>query len=159
DTPLDVIFVDANMPRMNGTSLLRRVQERSPGVVRILFSGQTGFDGLRSALPYAHQFIPKPCDAHVLKTTLENDCSIREILNRPEMRQLVGSSNELPSAPRTYIELTSALSSPKTSARSVADIVEKDIAISARVLQLVSSAYYGLPRNVTSIGGAVAFLG
>jgi HD-like signal output (HDOD) protein/ActR/RegA family two-component response regulator len=157
--PLDVIFVDANMPRMNGTSLLRRVQELNPSVVRILFSGQTGIDGLRAALPYAHQFLPKPCDAHVLKTTLENACGIRDILSRPEMRQLVGSSNELPSAPRTYIELSSALSDPKTSSRTVADIVERDIAISARVLQLVSSAYYGLPRNVTSIGGAVAFLG
>src|SRR5262249_44590347 len=136
EQPLDVIFVDANMPRMNGTTLLRRVQELRPGAVRILFSGQTGFDGLRAALPYAHQFIPKPCDVQVLKSTLENACGIREVLERPEMRQLVASSNELPSAPRTYIELTSALGNPKTSARTVADIVEKDIAISARVLQL-----------------------
>jgi HD-like signal output (HDOD) protein len=37
--------------------------------------------------------------------------------------------------------------------------VERDIALSARVLQLVSSGLYGLPRPVTSIGGAVAFLG
>jgi len=155
----DVILVDAQMPRMNGTSLLRRVQESHPGIVRILVSGHTGPDMLRTALPLAHQFIAKPCDGQLLKVTLENACSLGGILKRPELRALVGSSNELPSAPRTYVEISNALNNPHASTRTVAEIVEKDIALSARVLQLVSSGLYGLPRQVGSIGGAVAFLG
>jgi HD-like signal output (HDOD) protein/ActR/RegA family two-component response regulator len=156
---IDVILVDAHMPRMSGTALLRRVQELHPGTVRILFSGHTSLDMLHSALPFAHQFIAKPCDGQLLKTTLENACGLRSILNRPELRQLVGSSNELPAAPRAYVEINGALSNPHASARAVADIVERDLALSARVLQLVSSGFYGLPRQVSSIGGAVAFLG
>jgi len=116
-------------------------------------------DVLRSALPLAHQFIAKPCDAQLLKTTLDNACALRSILAQPELRQMVGGSNELPSAPRTYVEITSALSNPSASSRTVAEIVERDIAISSRVIQLVSSGLYGLPRPVSSIGGAVAFLG
>ncbi len=157
--PYDVILVDSHMPRMSGTTLLRRVQEAHPGIVRVLLSGNTGLDVLRTALPLAHQFLAKPCDAQLLRTTLENACGLRSILTRPELRQLVGSSNELPSAPRTYVEISNALSNPHASTRTVADIVEKDIAISARVVQLVSSGFYGLPRQVNSIGGAVAFLG
>src|SRR5512144_178745 len=57
----DVIVADAQMPRMSGIGLLRRVQETNPGVVRILMSGHTGLEMLRSALPLAHQFIGKPC--------------------------------------------------------------------------------------------------
>ncbi len=159
EAAFDVVLADAQMPGMSGTALLRRVQETNPGVVRILLSGHTGLDVLRTALPYVHQFIAKPCDGHVLRTTLDNACGIRSILSRPELRQLVGGSNELPSAPRTYIEITNALTNPNASARTVADIVERDIALSARVLQLVSSGLYGLPRPVTSIGGAVSFLG
>lgn len=155
----DVMVADAQMPRMSGTGLLRRVQETNPGVVRILMSGHTGLEMLRSALPLAHQFIAKPCDAQQLANTLENACGLRSILNRPELRTLVGSSNELPSAPRAYVEISTALSNPNASTRTVAEIVEKDIALSARVLQLVSSGFYGLPRQVNSIGGAVAFLG
>jgi len=155
----DVILVDGHMPRMSGASLLRRVQELQPGIVRILLTGQTGLDMLRTALPHAHQFIAKPCDAQVLRSTLDSACGIRAILDRPELRQLVGGSNELPSAPRTYIEISNALAIPSSGARTVAEIVERDIALSARVLQLVSSGLYGLPRPVSSIGGAVAFLG
>jgi len=155
----DVIVADAQMPRMSGTGLLRRVQEANPGVVRILMSGHTGLEMLRGALPLAHQFITKPCDAQQLTNTLENACGLRSILNRPELRTLVGSSNELPSAPRTYVEISTALNNPHASTRTVAEIVERDIALSARVLQLVSSGFYGLPRQVNSVGGAVAFLG
>ena len=158
-SPVEVILVDASMGNMSGATLLRKVQERDPSVVRILLTGHTGLDALRTALPYAHQFLPKPCDGQLLRATLESACNLRGLLARPEMRQLVGSSNELPSAPRTFIELSNALSNPNASARTVSDIIERDIAISARVLQLVSSAFYGLPRAVTSIGGAVAYLG
>lgn len=158
-SPVEVMVVDANMGKMSGTALLRRVQECDPGVVRILLSGQSGLDLLRSALPYAHQFLPKPCDGQLLRSTLEGACGLRELLSRPEMRQLVGSSNQLPSAPRTFIELSSTLQDPSASSRAVSEIIERDIAIAARVLQLVSSAFYGLPRAVTSIGGAVAYLG
>jgi HD-like signal output (HDOD) protein/CheY-like chemotaxis protein len=158
-SPVEVLLADANMAKMSGATLLRKVQERDPAVVRILLSGHTGLDVLRAALPYAHQFLPKPCDGQLLRSTIESACGLRGLLARPEMRQLVGSSNELPSAPRTFIELSNALANPHASTRAVSDIIERDIAISARVLQLVSSAFYGLPRAVTSIGGAVAYLG
>jgi len=158
-SPVEVLLADANMAKMSGATLLRKVQERDPAVVRILLSGHTGLDILRTALPYAHQFLPKPCDGQLLKSTLDSACGLRNLLARPEMRQLVGASNELPSAPRTFIELSNALSNPSASARAVSEIIERDIGISARVLQLVSSAFYGLPRAVTSIGGAVAYLG
>jgi HD-like signal output (HDOD) protein/ActR/RegA family two-component response regulator len=158
-SPVEVILVDANMARMSGAALLRRVQERDPSVVRILLSGHTGVDMLRSALPYAHQFLPKPCDGQLLRSTLESACGVRNLLALPEMRHPVGSSNELPPAPRTFIEISNALANPHASARAVSEIIERDIAISARVLELVSSAFYGLPRAVTSIGGAVAYLG
>lgn len=157
--PIEVLLADANMGRMSGATLLRKVQERDPAVVRILLSGHTGLDILRTALPYAHQFLPKPCDGQLLRATLESACALRSLLAKPEMRQLVGSSNELPSGPRTFIELSNALANPNASARAVSEIIDRDVAISARVLQLVSSAFYGLPRAVTSIGGAVAYLG
>lgn len=157
--PVEVLLADANMAKMSGATLLRKVQERDPAVVRILLSGHTGLDVLRTALPYAHQFLPKPCDGQLLRSTLDSACGLRSLLARPEMRHLVGSSNELPSAPRTFIELSNALANPSASARLISEIIERDIGISARVLQLVSSAFYGLPRAVTSIGGAVAYLG
>jgi len=41
DGSIDVIVSDMHMPGMDGASLLRRIQERHPEVVRIILSGQT----------------------------------------------------------------------------------------------------------------------
>jgi HD-like signal output (HDOD) protein len=41
----------------------------------------------------------------------------------------------------------------------VSDIIEQDVAMAAKVLQLVNSAFYGLAQNVTSLQSAVAYLG
>src|SRR6516165_8383529 len=40
----------------------------------------------------------------------------------------------------------------------IAAVVEQDVAISAKVLQLVNSAFSGLSRNVSSVKHAVSYL-
>jgi HD-like signal output (HDOD) protein len=48
---------------------------------------------------------------------------------------------------------------PAASVASVADIIEQDIAMSAKILQLVNSGFFGLAQKVTSLQSAVAYLG
>ena len=66
---------------------------------------------------------------------------------------------DLPSLPRTYEALTQALADPDTSLQKVAKIVEQDVGVSAKVLQLVNSAFFGIAHSMTSIQGAVSYLG
>ncbi|MCC6812168.1 MAG: HDOD domain-containing protein [Deltaproteobacteria bacterium] len=50
-------------------------------------------------------------------------------------------------------------SRPTTSARDLARIVETDVALCARVLQMVNSSYFGLGRRIASVHQAVSYLG
>ena len=43
--------------------------------------------------------------------------------------------------------------------KDLVDVIDKDPVITVKVLKVVNSAYYGLPRQITSIGHAVVFLG
>ena len=56
-------------------------------------------------------------------------------------------------------ELRSVLSNPETSIDQVVRIVEQDVAISAKVLQLVNSAFFGVTREISDIKTAVSYLG
>src|SRR5581483_9723225 len=65
----------------------------------------------------------------------------------------------LPSPPATYVKLLEALRSPEVSVREVGAIVEQDVAMTAKVLQLVNSAFMGISRHVSTPSEAIVYLG
>jgi HD-like signal output (HDOD) protein len=65
----------------------------------------------------------------------------------------------LPSIPRRYAALSAALDRLDAPIREVASVVEKDVAMAAKVLQLVNSSFFGLPHRVANIENAVSYLG
>ena len=71
----------------------------------------------------------------------------------------VGAIGQLPSLSITYTSLTQAVRDPGASVDKVAEIIEQDVGMSAKVLQLVNSAFFGLAQRVTTLQGAVEYLG
>ncbi|MEZ5100038.1 MAG: response regulator [Thermoleophilia bacterium] len=155
----DVVVSDMRMPDVDGAAVLAEARERQPAAVRIVLSGQTELEQELRALPVAHQFLTKPCDTEELHGVVARACSVRELLDRTEIRSIVGAASALPSPPAAYAELTAALSSPDASVADVVAIVERDVAMSAKVIQLVNSAFFGLGRRTADAREAIAYLG
>jgi len=158
-SPFDVIVSDMRMPGMDGAALLSRVRDQYPQVVRIVLSGHTELASALRAVPVAHQFLAKPCDAEMLRVAVERACHLKALLSDDSIRRTVGALGDLPSLPRTYQALTTALTDPDTPVQKIARIVEQDVGISAKVLQLSNSAFFGVAHAITSIQGAVSYLG
>ena len=158
-TSFDVIVSDMRMPGMDGATLLNIVREKHPAVLRFILSGYTELQASLRAVPVAHQFLLKPCDPEALRSAIERATSLMEMLNSKMLTSLVGSMQDLPSMPRTYSELRRALANPEVSIDQIVEIVEQDVAISAKILQLVNSAFFGITRDVTQIKTAVSYLG
>ncbi len=73
--------------------------------------------------------------------------------------KLVKESMELISLPDVYIRLRSVINSPDFSLSDVAQVIVHDPAVTARLLKLVNSAYFGLPNTVDTMTHAVNMLG
>lgn len=157
--PFDVVVSDMRMPRMDGATLLRHVKERYPRVVRIVLSGHTEMEAALRTVPIAHQFLGKPCEADRLRSVIQRACDLQALLHNEALQRRMGGISALPSAPRIYVALTKALLDPEVSIRDVAQLIEKDMAMSAKVLQVVNSAFFGLPRRLSSVLEAVSYLG
>lgn len=157
--PFDVVVSDMRMPGMDGAALLETVRQQYPSILRMILSGYTEMEASLRAVPVAHQFLLKPCDPDTLRDAIERATSLVEVLDSKMMASVVGSMQELPSLPRTYMELRKALADPETPIDRVVRIVEKDVAISAKILQLVNSAFFGLTRDISDIKMAVSYLG
>jgi HD-like signal output (HDOD) protein len=147
------------MPGMDGAALLGEIRVRNPATVRILLSGYAEPTAISRALPIAHQFVSKPCEVDQLKALIERACSLRRILGDPSLRALLGTLDTLPSAPEVYDHLVAILEDSKAGSPEVARIVEQDVALCAKLLQIVNSAFFGLASRVESVEGAVVHLG
>jgi HD-like signal output (HDOD) protein len=158
-SPFDVIVSDMRMPEMDGATLLTKVRDRFPQVVRIALSGHTELSTALRVVPVAHQFLAKPCDVGTLRVAIERACHLKGLLSDDSIRRTVGALRDLPSLPRTYSALTQALGEPDTSLQKLARIVEQDVGISAKILQLVNSAFFGIAHSITNVEHAVIYLG
>jgi putative nucleotidyltransferase with HDIG domain len=155
----DVLVTDMRMPVVDGAALLRHARDHHPDVIRFALSGHTEFEVMLRTVAVAHQFLTKPCDPDVLRSTIERACELRDLLRDPVLRAVVGRIDALPSPPRLYAQLLVALENPQTTNGHIAAIVEQDIGLCARLLRVVNSAFFGPAQNIGRVGDAVRFLG
>jgi HD-like signal output (HDOD) protein/ActR/RegA family two-component response regulator len=155
----DVVVSDIRMPGMDGAALLTRIKADYPHTARIVLTGHADRDAVLRALPVAHQFLSKPCDANALRVAIERTQALNLLLASQEIRAVVGSLVSLPSVPQTYLALTAAAHDPRKGIGDMADIIRRDPAMSSKVLQVVNSAYFGMRQGVASIQQAVMFMG
>ena len=155
----DVLVTDIRMPVMSGIELLTEVVERYPQVIRMVLSGTVSMDLTLRSAALAHQYLMKPCDAATLRAKVEHAFSLRVMLADRSLKQLVSRIPNLPSVPAIYVRLLEALRSTDVSARDIGHIIEQDIGMTAKILQLVNSSFLGITRRISTPGEAVAYLG
>jgi HD-like signal output (HDOD) protein/CheY-like chemotaxis protein len=155
----DVIVTDMRMPGMDGCQLLNRVKELYPDVVRIVLSGQSDMEMVLKSVGPAHQFLSKPCDAEILKATVSRVCATRSLLEDEALIRVVSGMESIPSLPELYSQVVEEVTSAEGSLNRIGEIISRDSGMSAKILQLVNSAFFGLPRQVTSPVKAVQLLG
>lgn len=157
--PVDIIVTDMRMPGMDGVQLLEQVVARFPAAVRIALSGHSDQEMLIRAAGLAHQYLSKPCETEELKSTLCRSLALRDHCQNKTIARLVSRVSSLPSLPHNYCEILQEIKSPEPSLRRVAEIISRDAAMTAKVLQLVNSAFFGTARRVTDPLHAVTLLG
>jgi HD-like signal output (HDOD) protein/ActR/RegA family two-component response regulator len=155
----DVVVCDLSMPRVDGVAVLERARELQPDAVRIVLSGGAEPGAALAVTRVAHRYLAKPYREDDLRIAIDRACDLRQLLREEGWRRAAGGVMALPSCPRLYTELTELILDPDATAARAAALVERDVAMSAKVLQLVNSAFFGLGRRVARISEAVHYLG
>jgi putative nucleotidyltransferase with HDIG domain len=155
----DVIITDMRMPHMDGAQLLRKVQAKYPMMVRIILSGHSDQEMVMKSVKSAHQYLSKPCEKQVLIDAVTRACFLRNTLNQKSLQYVVSGIGVMPILPALYSQMMAELNSKDASGASVGEIISKDIGMTAKVLQLVNSSFFGIPRHVSTPMEAVIFLG
>lgn len=75
------------------------------------------------------------------------------------IKKITESIIGLPTLPTVVSKMIQLVDNPKTSAASLAKLISTDQALTARILKLANSAYYGFPREISTVNMAIVVLG
>lgn len=155
----DVVVTDMRMPGMNGAQLLREVTDRRPQMIRIILSGQSDREDILKSIDMAHRYLAKPCDAEALKRAISGALAMREKLTSQSLQRLVAQLTIIPSIPSLYLKMMEMVESPDCSLVEIGELIEQDMSMTAKILRLVNSPFFGQPARISSPSHAVTFLG
>lgn len=158
-TPADVIVADVRMPGMDGWQLLAEVKKRHPQTVRMILSGQGDPSCIMRCVGAAHQYLAKPWDTAALKTAISQTLRLRQLLGSERLARLIGRVGMLPKAPKAFREILACLQQPTAAIAEAARIISSDPAMTANVMKLVNSAFFGSRQPIATTSRAVAYLG
>ena len=159
DGSYDVLVTDIRMPGMNGVQLLEEVKKHHPDVVRITLSGQSDDETILRTIQCTHQYLSKPCDAETLRGAVARAFALRELLADGPLKRVISQISSLPSVPALYLAILDEVRAGDASIQRIGRIIARDVSMTAKLLQLVNSAFFGLRSHIPSIQQAVSMLG
>lgn len=158
-TPADVIVSDMRMPGMDGWQLLTEVKTLYPQMVRLILSGHAEATSIMRAVGIAHQYLAKPCESAAVKQAIVQTQKLRHLVQSDYLAALVGRVGMLPSEPTAFSDLVACLQEPTASLGDAARIIGRDVAMTANIMKIVNSAFFGARQPIVSTDRAVAYLG
>jgi HD-like signal output (HDOD) protein len=157
--PTDILVTDVQMPGMAGDTLLFFAKKLFPGMARIVLTGEADGATAYQLARLAHTCLAKPCSATTIRATIDRTArALAHLADQPPYA-ILGGVEELGDAPALAVELDRIIKDPASSIEDMADIIERSPAVSAKMMQLVSSAFFGPPHPVLCVRDAVTHLG
>jgi putative nucleotidyltransferase with HDIG domain len=82
-----------------------------------------------------------------------------EISGIERWKPILEKLNDIPTLPIVATKVSELINDPNSSSGDIADVLKKDQVLTAKVLKLINSPYYGIPGEVTDVKRALAYLG
>jgi len=155
EAPANVVFSDMRMPGMNGATLLSNIAQQWPLTARFILSGQAEPEAVEDAIGASHQFFAKPMDGKMIMELV--DQHIASICS-PDLIAIT-TIKSLPSPVKIITALKDLLDAQEPNIDKIAALIGDDIGLSAKLLQLSNSAYFGVGNATIVPGDAVRTIG
>jgi len=158
ENDIEMVVSDMRMPRMNGHKLLREVQIIFPKTIRIILGGSSEEkESYKAVLDgSAKIYLLKPWEPLQILDVISHLFEFKDMLASKNILDFIDKIDQLPSVTDIYTQLCTLIESEANTAE-IAAVIEEDPAISAKILQLINSAFYN--KKIGSVKQAVTYLG
>ena len=144
-------FADVNKSLV----LLGAAASASPGALTFLRANGKEVAGMTNP----HPLLPRMDSVEVLDDQLRTKFAAATWQANPSFANLMRAITKVPTLPSIYTQITTALQDPETSMEDIANLVTREPAVSAKLLQMVNSPLLGLRGRVISVKDATNLMG
>jgi putative nucleotidyltransferase with HDIG domain len=155
----DAVVAQADSGGFRGVALLDEIMRRHPHLLRMVISDPTDIRGTVGCIGKGHYHLLKPCSLACLLEALERPYGSDNWRPNEAAQNLIVQMQHLPSPPKIYFQILTALQSPDVWIERIGELISQDPAVTAKVLQLANSAMFGRQVRVTHPRDAVAYVG
>jgi len=156
---IDMIVTDMQLPDFKGILILEQVKQTHPEIIRLVFSGVKDREMMLKATHHVHQFLSMPDDPVLLKRKIEKIYSLQAYLHNHKIAGIINNVKDLPGVPELYLKIEEEINKNSPSFKRIEELISKDIHMTVKILQLVNSAFFGLPVKIINPLQAINFLG
>jgi CheY-like chemotaxis protein len=154
---VDVVITDTMVNGGRGATLLAQVRDSSAGTIRILMTDRNDHDDELLAMPVAHRLLMKPYDINTIADVIFMSCEWRDRAKDASVASALTNMACLSSDTAVVAEFLALLGGEATAA-GLASIARRDPALTAKLLQIQVTSFFGPGRDSTDLKMAISFL-
>jgi len=153
------LLLDQSLEDRDFQTVLRYVKVNFPHVIRVFFVEKWSQELVIITNELAHLI----CEKRILESGIADlfikTARLRTLLQNKDLVNVINTFQVVPVLRTEYIELLHHIQMPHSSLKMIGEMVEKDIALSSKVLQTINLSVYAYSGRITSVKQAVIFLG
>ena len=154
----DLVISDMRMPNMDGNTFLNKVKELYPKILRVILSGYADEKQVFKSLQNntAKLYLYKPWNNESFINMINHIFETEGILLEKKLLEIFNNIEELPTIKASYQKIIQLIEN-EADFSEITKEIEKDQAISTKLLHIANSAFYGLKTG--SIKQAAVYIG
>ena len=155
-----IVLANFGMDNAGCEEFFRSLRKKAPEVIRIGLLPDQAKKNVAKSLEYTHGCIAAHCAKSQMESLIARSLTVWEKARRnPRLAELMSNLHTIPTPPAIYFEIRDELESPTGTANTVAAIIAKDPAITAKLLKVANSGFYASPRTIADLVDAITLLG
>lgn len=157
--PFDIVATELTIDGFENNELLTEIKSRQPGSIRFITSESIKPENFMQYINFAHQFITKPYLPSELFSKIKKCMRLKDIFLNERASKAIASIEELPTMPDLYFKLEKELKKEDVYISAIGRMIGEDVSMTAGILKIVNSPFFGLFSRVSNPEQAVTLLG
>ncbi len=155
---INVIFVDIDISDRNVLQLLTRIKKDYPHIYIVAITDESS-QCLNELFHFSQLIIAYPLNISKIENSLARFSKMTKYLHDGNLMGLINNIIELPTLPLTFLKIEKELSYNNVSLQRIAGIISESVTVTAKMIRIINSPFFGLKFRINDIMQAVNLLG